>query len=679
MQIDSPDLSLRTVDLLRLNMFSSDTTLPAADRVSATAMLQRLTQLIGTVLTVLVLLGVLAFKDGQWLVGNILFCAVMLLVVSLVLARKSHIDVAAKLMLATLTVMASILIFTSQGLRDEAVCSLPAILVFAAMFGTRRLFISTLVFFLTMLTAVTAGNVYGWHVNEVRPASWDALINLCAVLVATAFFVWLIASDLRNALKRLGHENARIRESHARIDVLAHHDHLTGLANRLMARERFERAINEASVGEPSVVLMFLDLDNFKVVNDSLGHAAGDLLLCEVSRRLQVAMGPNDLVSRHGGDEFLVILTGLNGHDAALVSVERIMAQLAAVFPVQGLALSTTCSIGIARYPDDGRDFESLLKHADMAMYRAKDAGRNTFAFYDGGVESNVLDHLQLVTGIRTALAAGHFQLHYQPQFALASGAIIGAEALIRWRHPDLGMIPPAKFIAVAERAGLINEIGVWVLNEACRQMKAWQMAGLNELVVAINLSPVQFKRGNIEQDVLNALDLHALSPACLELELTESLLIAEASHLPAMLKRLRNMGIRLSIDDFGTGYSNLGYLRRFEVERLKIDQSFVRRMLRNSDDAGIVRAIIQMAHSLNLEAVAEGIEDGATLAALNALGCENGQGFHWSPALPPEEFYAFVIQARQAGTAHTPFAAVERDILPRYAAPGGAAPQSGE
>ncbi len=638
--------------------------LHAANSPKAEPIPHRLTLLIGIVVCTLIFIGMLAFIAGQWVEGGIVSGAALVLTAAIVIARRGHAGPAAMLILATLALTDTLLIFTSQGLRDEAVCGVPAILVFAAMFGTRRVFIATLLFFLAALLGITAANVSGWHVNPVTPASWNALLNLSAVLVATAFFVWLIAADLRSALARLASENVRIRESHARIDLLAHHDVLTGLPNRLRAREHFEHSIAQATVGEPSVALMFLDLDNFKDVNDSLGHAAGDLLLSEVARRLQAAMRPSDVVSRHGGDEFLVILSCLDGHDDALASVEKIKAQLAAPFPVQGLALSTTCSIGIARYPDDGADFDVLLKHADMAMYHAKRAGRNTFAFFDASIDGSVLDHLQLVAGIRTALATGQFRLHYQPQFALASGAIIGAEALIRWRHPELGMIPPAKFIAVAERAGLINEIGVWVLNEACRQIKAWQVAGLDQLVVAINLSPVQFRRGNIEQDVLNALDLHQVAPSCLELELTESLFIAEASHLPALLKRLRNMGIRLSIDDFGTGYSNLGYLRRFEVARIKIDQSFIRRMTRNSDDAGIVRAIVQMVHSLNLEAVAEGIEDDETLAALLALGCEGGQGFYWSPALPADEFMAFVGQARAAG-GPAPFAGVERDQVP--------------
>ena len=267
-------------------------------------------------------------------------------------------------------------------------------------------------------------------------------------------------------------------------------------------------------------------------------------------------------------------------------------------------------------------------------------------------MNSDVVETLHLITGIRSALAKGEFSLHYQPQYELSTGRIIGAEALIRWRHPDLGPIPPAKFIPVAERSGLINGIGAWVLNEACRQAKAWQDAGLTQLVVAVNVSPVQFRRDDIEREVDQRAAASPLSPGSIELELTESLLIAESKHLSPLLGRLRAMGVRFSIDDFGTGYSNLGYLKRFEVERLKIDQSFVRRLTQDRNDEGIVRAIIEMAHSLKLEVIAEGIEDLPTLKRLIELGCSFGQGFHWSAALPPDEFFEFVARNRGGETA---------------------------
>jgi EAL domain-containing protein (putative c-di-GMP-specific phosphodiesterase class I) len=261
-------------------------------------------------------------------------------------------------------------------------------------------------------------------------------------------------------------------------------------------------------------------------------------------------------------------------------------------------------------------------------------------------MNSSVVEHLHLSSGIRAALTNGEFRLHYQPQFALATGRVVGAEALIRWNHPTLGFIPPAKFIPVAERNGLINDIGSWVLDTACRQTKTWQQMGLPPLVIAVNVSPVQFRRDDIEREVANAIETCELNPACIELELTESLLVADSDHLSGVLQRLRAQGVKFAIDDFGTGYSNLGYLKRFAVERLKIDQSFVRDMTSNPHNEGIVRAIIEMAHCLQLEVVAEGVEEAATLERLQVLGCEFGQGYHWSPALPADEFVAFVRAA---------------------------------
>ncbi len=417
----------------------------------------------------------------------------------------------------------------------------------------------------------------------------------------------------------------------------------------MLARDRFEQAVALAQRSGHRVALIFLDLDDFKTVNDSQGHASGDLLLGEVAARLANVVRASDTVSRQGGDEFLIVLGGLTGGDAASTTAIKIIEALSSPFDVNGLLLAVTCSLGIALYPDHGVDFDTLLKNADMAMYRAKDAGRNTFRFYDKQMLGEVIDTLHLMSGIRSALAKGEFRLHYQPQYELKSGRIIGAEALVRWQHPELGLIAPGKFIPIAERSGLINAIGAWVLMEACHQAKLWQAAGLTQLVVSVNVSPVQFRRDEIEREVTDALRAADLSPACIELELTESLLIDESGHLGPLLSRLRAIGVRFSIDDFGTGYSNLGYLRRFEVERLKIDQSFIRHMTEDPNAEGIVRAIIEMAHILKLELVAEGIEDLATLHRLIELGCEFGQGFYWSAALAPDEFFAFIRQHQTA------------------------------
>jgi diguanylate cyclase (GGDEF)-like protein len=575
----------------------------------------------------------------EWASSLLLLTAIAILMLAIGLTQRGRVVQAAHIMLLTLTVSISGLVFLSQGIRDEAVFAYPGILIFASMFGTRRLYLGLVAVVFLVLSGVVAANLLGWHVNAVQPTHWGLLANILVILAVTAFFVWLMASDLRSALTQLQADNQRILESHARIDVLAHQDSLTGLPNRVLAKDRLEQAMALARRNQSAAAVLFLDLDNFKTVNDSMGHSAGDLLLCAVAQRLVAAVRDSDTVSRQGGDEFLIILGGLTDNEAATTAAVKIIDQLSTPFDIAGVEVSTTCSLGIAMFPKDGVEVDSLLKHADLAMYRAKDAGRNAFRFFDAEMNNSVIEHLQLTTGIRQALRNNEFKLYYQPQFALSTGRIVGAEALIRWRHDSLGFIPPDKFIPVAEHSGLIHELGAWVLNEACSQAKHWQSVGLGDLVIAVNVSPVQFRRDDIEREVATALADSGLAPSCIELELTESLLLADSEHLSGVLKRLRGMGIQFSIDDFGTGYSNLGYLSRFDVERLKIDQSFVRRMLENPSDEGIVRAIIEMAHCLKLQVVAEGIEDAPTLERLTALGCEFGQGYHWSPALPADDF----------------------------------------
>ena len=604
---------------------------------------RRLKQVLWTAVVGVSLALMLSALTHDTVVIAALTLALALLAISLWLTQIGQVSRAAALMIFTLTAAMCGLSWVSEGIHDTAVLAFPGILIFASMFSSRRLFLCLLGVICTCLVAVVCANRFGWHVNAVQPVGWSILINVLSIVIGTAFFVWLMASDLQAALARLKADNERILESHARIEVLAHRDSLTNLPNRVLAKDRLEQAIAAARRTDAMVAVLFLDLDNFKTVNDSLGHSAGDLLLCDVAERLVKTVRESDTVSRQGGDEFLLILGNIENEEAAAAAAVKILAQLALPFRIDGLDVSATGSLGVAMFPRDGSDVDTLQKNADLAMYRAKEAGRNTFQFFDAQMNDSVIEDLHLATGIRLALVSEEFRLFYQPQFDLATGRIVGAEALLRWKHATLGYVPPAKFIPVAERTGLIIEIGAWVLDEACRQAKLWQEQGLTGLVVAVNVSPVQFRRDDIEREVANALTTWNLAPSSIELELTESLLIADSEHLSGVLDRLRAMGVSFSIDDFGTGYSNLGYLKRFDVERLKIDQSFVRRMAQNKHDEGIVRAIIEMAHCLDLEVVAEGVEDAVTLKRLQQLGCEFGQGYHWSPALPADEFLAFV------------------------------------
>lgn len=433
------------------------------------------------------------------------------------------------------------------------------------------------------------------------------------------------------------------KENEARIEFLAFHDPLTGLPNRLLAKDHLEMAVAYSSRVNSRVALLFLDLDNFKTINDSLGHTVGDALLKAVAMRLRDSVRNTDTISRQGGDEFLVLLPDTSDTDAITVIAEKVVLALSTPFEIQGQHLSTSASIGIAVYPDDGSDFDTLLKKADTAMYQSKKAGRSTYRFYTEQMNIEVVEHHLMRTGLVQALARNEFVLYYQPQIDLASGTVIGAEALIRWMHPERGLIPPGLFIPIAEDSGHILPIGEWVLREACRQAVAWQQAGLPELVIAVNLSAVQFKRGDLVMSVSSALADSGLKPELLELELTESILIQDAEGILDTVHRLKALGVKLSIDDFGTGYSSLSYLSRFAVEKLKIDQSFVRDMTSNPGNAAIVRAIIQMAKSLNLKTIAEGVEVEDQLSQLRLYHCDEAQGYHFAKPMPADEFARFL------------------------------------
>jgi diguanylate cyclase (GGDEF)-like protein len=356
----------------------------------------------------------------------------------------------------------------------------------------------------------------------------------------------------------------------AKIAFLAYHDALTELPNRVLARERLELAIAYAERIDGKVALLYFDLDNFKIINDSLGHTIGDALLKAVAARIGECTRETDTVGRLGGDEFLLVVgNAFHLEEISRVS-EKILERMAEPFDIEGYELTTTVSMGVAVCPDDGEDFDTLLKKADIAMYKAKDAGRNTYRFHTRQMNTEALEHLTIRNGLRQALELGQFVLHFQPQINLASGRPVGAEALIRWQHPELGMVPPGRFISIAEDSGLIVPIGEWVLREACRQAVAWRAAsGMSDLVCAVNLSARQFKRGNLEKSVTSALADTGLDPACLELELTESILLHDTDNVLATVTRLKAIGVKLSIDDFGTGYSSLSYLKRFAVDKL--------------------------------------------------------------------------------------------------------------
>jgi len=421
------------------------------------------------------------------------------------------------------------------------------------------------------------------------------------------------------------------------VQFLAYYDALTGLPNRTLLQDRLAKALAGARRRKEKVAVLFLDLDRFKVINDSLGHSLGDLLLQEVAERLRKGARELDTVARLGGDEFLIVLTSVKEVSDAAVAAERIVKGMTDGFVVEGHPLSISCSLGISVFPEHGTNSETLIKNADAAMYCAKESGRNTFRFFTENMNAQAVERLTLENSLRLALVRKELFLVYQPQIEIATGRITGLEALIRWQHPTLGLVPPDKFIRIAENSGLIIPIGEWVLRTACAQARKWQDEGLPALPIAVNVSAVQFRQEDFCELIRNVLREVGLGPQYLELELTESLLLSSADVTLSVLRELRAMGLTLAIDDFGTGYSSLSYLKQFPISKLKIDRSFVRDVAVSPDDAAIATAIISMAKSLNLRVIAEGVENEAQMSFLRARQCDEIQGYYFSKPLPAD------------------------------------------
>jgi len=425
----------------------------------------------------------------------------------------------------------------------------------------------------------------------------------------------------------------------AKIRHQATHDALTGLPNRNLLSDRLQQAIHHAQRNGDIAAVAFIDLDHFKFINDSLGHQIGDELLKVVAARLKSCMRTTDTVARQGGDEFVIVLSSQKGMEAVTDTIRRILAVVAAPAPVNELELHVTCSIGVSVFPDDGHDAETLLRNADSAMYKAKELGRNSFEYFAAEMNTHAMQRLDLLNSLRHAVANKEFVLHYQPKIDLASGRLVGAEALLRWHSPSRGMVPPGSFIPLAEESSLIIEIGEWVLRAACAQNIAWQQAGYPAIPVSVNLSPRQLMREDIVGVVADVLRESGLAPGCLELEITETVLMRDVDKSLAALKKLKELGVKISIDDFGTGYSSLNYLKRFPVDTLKIDRSFVSDIATDQDDAAIVKAVISLAHILNLRVVAEGVEAEEQRRFLLENGCDEVQGYHFGRPVPCDAF----------------------------------------
>jgi diguanylate cyclase (GGDEF)-like protein len=423
----------------------------------------------------------------------------------------------------------------------------------------------------------------------------------------------------------------------------ARHDFLTGLPNRMLLNDRVSQAIAAGPRHSKKVAVLFLDLDGFKHINDSLGHPTGDKLLQSIAKRLVACVRAADTVSRQGGDEFVVLLSEIEQPEDAAITARRMLEAVAEAHPVDHHDLHVTTSIGVSVSPDDGLDAETLIKNADTAMYQAKENGRHSYQFFKPAMNIRAVERQSIEENLRRALERQEFALQYQPKVNLRTGEISGAEALLRWTHPTRGPVSPAQFIPVAEDCGLILPIGNWVLREACKQARAWRDAGLPLFTVAVNISSMEFRDDEFLKNIFAVLKESSLDPRCLELELTESVLMKRAESAASVLKTLRASGVQVAVDDFGTGYSSLSYLRKFPIDALKIDQSFVRQITSTPDETSNVTAIISMGRSLNLRVVAEGVETQEELAFLRTRQCDEAQGYYFGRPMVAGQFAALL------------------------------------
>lgn len=553
------------------------------------------------------------------------------LIIALGLAYKHRVTASAFALLISMSAMLFAFAMTGAGLFDLAILGYPGVLIFSAILGGVSLFLSVLIFIIGQCFLLAWLTLQGVIVPHVPSLSWAHLIFILVIFVVTGFSVYILVQDIKRLMLSLHDENAKVQQSRAEIEHLAHHDTLTNLPNRLYGEQLFSESFAMCQKNNQQLALLFIDLDNFKPVNDALGHAAGDLLLIQLTQRLGETLSSNQELVRFGGDEFLVFAPCSDDRESLAELAKVIIGQCASVFEVAETQIVVSASIGITCAPEDGADFKQLCRKADIAMYKAKQEGRNTFHFYDESLDKASDEKFKLLQQLRSAVSMQQFELYYQPMIAIESGKITTIEALLRWPQPDGSMISPAHFIPLAESGGLISELGRWVIKEACFYCAQKRTEGFSDLRIAVNLSVVQFKDGQLQRTIEQSLHDAGLPGYALELELTESLLIDETDEIRQQLEGLMGLGCTIAIDDFGTGYSNLGYLRDFKASKLKIDRSFIAALILSGDDESLVSAIINMAESLGLETVAEGIEDVATLEKLKALGCDIGQGFYWS------------------------------------------------
>ncbi|KXJ60818.1 MAG: diguanylate cyclase [Alteromonas sp. Nap_26] len=569
---------------------------------------------------------------------NIFLIGFISLAVSGSLAYRNHVTASSYVLLGSMSLMLFALAATGAGVFDIAMLGYPGVIIFAALLGGVMLFSGVLSLVVVQCIALTWLIMHDVISPNTPFLSWSHLVFIIVIFSVTGFSVYILVYDIRRLMNSLQRENEKVEQNRLHIQHLAHHDPLTNLPNRLLGERLFVKKLKESQEKKLQLALLFIDLDNFKPVNDALGHAAGDRFLQKISQTISGNLSDKESLIRFGGDEFIILASDVENRQQIDQLCKSIIEWCSSEFEILQTNIVVSGSIGIALAPSDGSQFKQLCRKADIAMYEAKRNGRNRFEYYDPKLDKDSDEKFKLIQKLRPAVLNEALSVHYQPLIDLSTGNICSVEALVRWPQCDGTMIMPDKFIPLAERSGLIVPLGQWVLEQACLFAARQYKKGNSALTVAVNLSFAQFKDGTLPQIVKHALSKAQLPPKKLELELTESILADSAGNIEAQLKEIKGLGVQFAIDDFGTGYSNLNYLRTFEASKLKIDRNFITTLGSNKDEETLVSAIINMADSLGMTTVAEGIENEATLVKLVEMGCDIGQGYYWSKPLPEDK-----------------------------------------
>lgn len=564
------------------------------------------------------------------------------LVLAFGLAYKNFTLSSASVLLTSMSLMLFSFSLTGAGLFDLAILGYPGLLIFSAILGGVFLFLAMLSVIILQCLTLAYMTLESVITPNIPIFSWSHLTFILVIFIVTGFSVYILVEDIKRLMRSLQTENHKVQESRSQLQHLAHHDSLTGLPNRSYGQLLFKQSLAKSQSDKVNLGILFIDLDNFKPVNDALGHEAGDTLLVLLSQNLCDLLSETQNIVRFGGDEFLIMSPYIDRSELESLAL-TVINECTKGFDVMQTRLVLSASIGIASSPQHGNNFEQLSRKADIAMYQAKKDGRSTYHFYDESLEQASDDKFNLLQQIRPAVQNQGFELYYQPIIDMTNAKVMSVEALLRWPQEDGSFIPPDKFIPLAETCGAITELGKWVIEKACQYCASMRASGFDDLRVSVNLSVMQFKDGQLNKIVEEALIQSGLQAEALEFELTESLLIDETEQIQKQLHLLSMKGCTIAIDDFGTGYSNLGYLREFKASRLKIDRSFVTNICTSHDNEVLVSAIIELAKNLGLEVVAEGIEDAETLAKLQSLSCKIGQGYLWSKPLAGKDLPAFL------------------------------------